>query len=218
MSQINQISIGLGRANPWGTAAYTYVGDTGIANQTQLSMDSRTVYMISMDYSFRKIQLYQTLSFSVLYPEHKVTYPGKIVYIEKIFGVQVPTFDYSINISLLKPTRRLTLYGGLNFRAQWPVKEQSNPKFTAFYENAYSSVAPFTMGINLNLRYQTRWLRVELGYIGDITSSARDFEYNGQIVNMAPLKMKKVYLVFSGPVFRTENPPKKLKKKDFIKN
>ncbi len=52
--QINQISIGLGRADQWGKSAYTYVGDTAIGYNSQSSMDSRTIYMVSMDHSIGK--------------------------------------------------------------------------------------------------------------------------------------------------------------------
>lgn len=220
--QINQISVGLGRADQWGKSSYTFIGDTGIAYESQLSMDSRTVYMVSMDHSFRRLNLYQTLSFSVVFTGHSIITPSTIrPYVTNKTTIKVPTFDYSINTSLLRPTRRLTLYGGINVRVQWPVKETPSyvKKWLADLRvDAYNSVTPVTLGVNLNLRYQTRWLRIEFGYIGDVTSSARDFTHNGQTVNMAPLKMQKIYLVLSGPVFRREKPPKKLKKKDFIKN
>ncbi len=221
MSQINQISIGLGRTDQWGTSFYTNIGDTAIAFETQLNLDSRTTYVISLDHSINKLNLYHSLSFNVMYPGHSIRMPSRIrPYATTKTSLQMPTFEYSINTRLLTLTRHFSILGGLNIRGQWPVK---GPAYVAsdslanLIVAAYGSVAPVTVGINLNLRYQTRWLRVELGYIGDFTSSTKDFEHNGQIVPMAPVKMQKMYLVFSGPVFRREKPPKKLKKKDFIR-
>jgi len=224
MSQINQISIGLGRADQWGTSSYTYVGDTSIRYDSQRSMDSRTIYMVSMDHSIGKFQMYQVLAFSVMFPEYTLLVPGR--YLLNLRNHQLfmkaPTFDYSISSSILKPTKRLTLYGGLNVRVQWPLKPTFSPNLdkwlTDWILDGSNSFAPITLGINLNLRFQTRWLRIEFGYIGDVTSSARDFEHKGQTVNMASAKMNKIYLVFSGPVFRRGKPAKKLIKKDFIRN
>ena len=222
MSQINQISVGLGRADQWVSSSYTYVGDTAIGYNSQSSLDSRTMYMVSMDHSIGKLQMYQVLAFSVMFPEYNLVYPGRLIYLNMPIFMKAPTFDYSINTSILKPTRRLRLYGGLNVRVQWPLKREYSPYLDKWLrewnENGSKSFVPVTLGINLNLRYQTRWLRIEFGYIGDVTSSSRDFIHHGQIVNMAPAKMQKIYLVLSGPVFRREKPPKKFKKKDFIKN
>ncbi len=222
-SQINQINIGLGRADQWGTASYTYVGDTAIGYNSQRSMDSRTMYMVSMDHSIGKVQIYQILAFSVMFPEYSLLYPGGLLlYNNQQLFMKAPTFDYSINTSLLKPTKRLTLYGGFNFRLQWALERGFSPNLDKWLLDwnldGSNSFVPITMGINLNLRYQTRWLRIEFGYIGDVTSTSRDFEHNGQTVNMAPVRMQKIYLVLSGPIFRREKPPKKIKKKDFIKN
>jgi len=207
MSQINQISIGLGRADQWGTSSYTYVGDTSIRYDSQRSMDSRTIYMVSMDHSIGKFQMYQVLAFSVMFPEYTLLVPGR--YLLNLRNHQLfmkaPTFDYSISSSILKPTKRLTLYGGLNVRVQWPLKPTFSPNLdkwlTDWILDGSNSFAPITLGI-----------------IGDVTSSARDFEHKGQTVNMASAKMNKIYLVFSGPVFRRGKPAKKLIKKDFIRN
>ncbi len=215
--QISQISIGIGRADQWGKSAYTYVGDTAIGYESQRSMDSRTMYMVSMDHTIGEFHTYQVLAFSVMFYEFHILAPSKIIqYQRRIKIIKAPTFDYSINVSLLKPAKWISLYGGLNFRGQWAVAKSNQGLDIAF--NSYNGLSNFTMGINLNLRYQTRWLRIEFGYIGDVTSTSKDFIHNGQIVDIAPLKMNKIYLVFSGPVFRREKPPKKLKKKDFIKN
>ncbi len=222
LSQINQISIGLGRTDQWGTSFYTNIGDTAIAYETQLTLDSRTTYVITLDQTLNKLNLYHVLSFNVMYPGHSIRVPSTIrPYATVKTALKVPTFEYSINTRLLNPSRHFSILGGLNIRGQWPVKGPAYVSSDALADlilDAYNSIAPITMGINLNLRYQTRWLRVELGYIGDITSSTRDFEHNGQIVPMGKFLMNKMYLVFSGPVFRREKPPKKLKKKDFIKN
>ncbi len=222
LSQINKISIGLGRADQWGTSSYTYVGDTAIGYKSQRSMDSRTIYTVSMDHSIGKIQMYQVLAFSIMFPEYNLVYPGQLIYLNMPIFMKAPTFDYSINTSILKPTRRLTLYGGLNFRVQWPLEREISPNLDKWLAewivDGSNSFVPITMGINLNLRYQTRWLRIEFGYIGDVTSTSRDFIHNGQTVNMASLKMQKIYLVFSGPVFRREKPAKKIKKKDYSRN
>lgn len=222
LGQINQISIGLGRTDQWGTSFYTYIGDTAIAYETQSSLDSRTTYVITLDHSIKKLNLYHILAFNVMYPGHSIRTPSTIrPYATTKTALQIPTFEYSINTTLLKLSRHFSVLGGLNIRGQWPVKGPAYVSSDALADlivDAYSSIAPITMGINLNLRYQTRWLRVELGYIGDITSSTRAFEHNGQIVPMGKFLMNKMYLVFSGPVFRREKPPKKLKKKDFIKN
>ncbi len=215
--QINQISIGLGRADQWGEPVYTFLGDTAIGLASQRSMDSRTMYVISMDQAVGKLHLYHMLAFNVMFHELHILTPSRIIQYQKsIRAIKTPAFDYSISASLLRPTRRITLYGGLNFRAQWAIR--TSRISSGVVKDAYNSVTPVTLGINLNLRYQTRWLRIEFGYIGDVTSSSRDFIHHGQIVNMAPLKMQKIYLVLSGPIFRREKPPKKLKKKDFIKN
>ncbi len=215
--QINQISVGIGRADQWGESPYTFLGDTAVGLASQRSMDSRTMYVVSMDHSVGKLHLYHMLAFSVMFHEFNVLTPSKIIqYQQMIRAIKTPAFDYSINVSLLRPSRRLTLYGGFNLKAQWAIRESRSSSDVV--KDGYNSIAPITMGINLNLRYQTRWLRVELGYIGDITSSTRDFEHNGQIVPMGKFLMNKMYLVFSGPVFRREKPAKKLKKKDFIKN
>ncbi len=220
--QINKISIGIGRTDQWGTSFYTNIGDTAIAYETQSSLDSRTTYVITLDHSINKLNLYHILSFNVMYPGHSIRMPSTIrPYATTKTSMQVPTFEYSINTRLLKLSRHFSVLGGLNFRGQWPVKGPAYVSSDALEDlilDANSSVAPITMGINLNLRYQTRWLRVELGYIGDFTSSTRDFEHNGQIVPMGKFLMNKMYLVFSGPVFRREKPAKKIKKKDFIKN
>lgn len=219
--QINQISIGLGRTDQWVNAEFTSVGDTAIAYSSQPSMDSRTIYMVTMDQVIGKFPLYHSLAFSVMFPEFKLYYPvGLLAYNDQTFFMKAPTFDYSINTSLLKPSRRLSLFGGLNVRVQWPLKlNNEHLKNTWLYdwaENGNESFTPLTLGLNLNLRYQTRWLRIEFGYIGDLTSSSRNFEHNGQTLYVAPAKMQKIYLVFSGPIFRREKPPKRLKKKDFI--
>ncbi len=222
-AQINQVSIGIGRTDQWGTASYTYVGDTAIAYNSRSSMDSRTIYMVSMDHAIGKFQMYQVLAFSVMFPEYSLLYPGGLLAFnnQQLF-MKAPTFDYSINTSIFKPARRLTLFGGLNFRVQWPLEPHISPNLDKWLAkwvvDGSNSFVPVTMGINLNLRFQTRWLRIEFGYIGDVTSTSRDFIHNGQIVSMAPVRMQKIFLVFSGPVYRKEKPPKKLKKKDFIKN
>ncbi len=156
-----------------------------------------------------------------MFPEYSLVYPGNLILdMNQQLFMKAPTFDYSISTSILKPTRRLTLYGGLNFRVQWPLEREFSPNLDKWLlewnVDGSNSFVPVTLGINLNLRYQTRWVRIEFGYIGDVTSSSRDFIHNGQTVNMAPLKMQKIYLVFSGPVFRREKPPKKIKKKDYL--
>jgi len=223
-SQINQISVGLGRADQWYQPIYTYLGDTAIGYESQQSMDSRMMYVVTLDHSYKKLNIYHTLAYSVMFTEVNIIIPSRIIglYLTDKAVSKVPTFDYSFNLSLLRPTNRLSLYGGVNLRLQFPLKPNISPYLSQwkanFVESTYNSLTPVTLGVNLNLRYQTRWLRIEFGYIGDVTSSSRDFIHNGQIVNMAPLKMQKIYLVLSGPVFRREKPPKKLKKKYFIKN
>ncbi len=221
-AQINQISIGIGRTDQWGTAPYTYVGDTAIAYNSRSSMDSRTLYMVSLDHALGKFQIYQALAFSVMFPEFNLVYPGQLIYLNNPIFMKAPTFDYSINTAILKPGRRLTLFGGLNLRVQWPLEPNISPNLdkwlVKWIEDGRNSFVPVTMGINLNLRFQTRWLRLEFGYIADVTSTSRDFIHYGQTVSMAPVRMQKILLVFSGPVYRKEKPPKKLKKKDYIKD
>jgi hypothetical protein len=219
-AQVDQVSVGLGRADQWGKSTYTYNGDTAIAYESQLSMDSRTAFVVSMDHSLRSLKLYHTLSFSVMFPEYSIVRPGPWLLQDvhhKMF-IKAPTFDYSINASLLRLSKRLTLFGGLNLRAQWALEKELSSGLSDWLSewivDANNSLTPITLGLNLNLRYQTRWLRAEFGYIPDFTSSARDINHKGEVVPVSPMKMQKIYLVLSAPVLRMKRSPKRIKKKD----